>query len=62
MPTWPRLTRVTSSLKPSRPWATLPVRPRSASMIWTSSGFQPHSQARCCRAYWSRLLSWLFRT
>ena len=47
MPTWSRVTRVTSSLKPCRPWVVLAVRPWSASMTSMASGSQPHSRARC---------------
>src|SRR5262249_3215135 len=55
-------TRATISLRPSRPWVVLAVRFWSASMTLMASAGQPHSRARCRRAYWSRRLSWLVRT
>src|SRR5262249_11140368 len=57
MPTCPWLTRATSSWKPARPSAELPVRPRSVSMtrVWLAG--QPAADARPPRVYWSIKLS-----
>ena len=62
MPTRPRVTRAAISLKPSRPWVVLAVRLWSASMTSMASACQPHSRARCRKAYCRRRLSWLVRT
>src|ERR1700740_182730 len=56
-PTWPWLTRATSSWKPARPSAERPVRPRSASMMRTWFVGQPAAPAWFRRSYWSFRLS-----
>src|SRR5262249_55504904 len=52
MPTWPWLTRATSSWKPARPSAERPVRPRAVSMTRTWFVGQPAAPARVRGSSW----------
>ena len=62
IPTWSRLTSLTSRWKPGRPSALVPERPRSSSITSTRSAAHPNPTARSARPYCNRVDSWCSTT